>query len=214
MKNHLLLGVVCALMVPAMAMANWTDNFDSYALGTINGQGGWKGWDGAAGAAGIVTNFMSLSTPQSQQINGPADSVQEYSGYTTGTWTYTAWQYIPASYTGQSYFLLLNTYNDGGPYNWSLQVQFDSTTNTVISEFDALSLPIIRERWVQLRDEIDLTLNTQSFYYDNQLLVTKSWTEGLRSPHGAPKRGCHLPKGGRLWDAKRDRGFFVRRAGF
>lgn len=189
MKRLLLLGLLGTLFVPAMAMANWVDNFDSYALGSIDGQGGWKGWDSAPGAAGVVTNIMSLSAPQSQQISGPADSVREYSGYTSGVWTYTAWQYIPSAYSGQSYFLLLNTYADGGPNNWSLQVQFDSATDTVISEFDDLSLPIIRGQWVELRDVIDLTSDTQSFYYNDQLLVTKSWTEGL-SGGGALNIAC------------------------
>jgi hypothetical protein len=180
MKGLMFFGVVVGLVLaPSAAMADWSDNFDSYGTGSINGLGGWQGWDGVAGAAGTVAATQSLSPPHSQAIAGAADSVHQYSGYTSGLWTYTAWQYIPALYTGQSYFILLNTYNDGGPYNWSLQIQFDAATNLVKSEFDDLSAPLIRGQWIQLRDEIDMTADTQSFYYNNQLVVTKSWTGGL-----------------------------------
>jgi hypothetical protein len=188
MKALLFFGAVVGLVLaPSAAMANWSDNFDSYAPGSINGQGGWQGWGGAPAAAGTVVTTPFLSPPQSQEIGAASDSVHQYSGYTSGSWTYSAWQYIPGSYTGATYFILLNQYDDPGlTDNWSMQVEFNSTANAaqVILYSGAVAgtpIPIVRDQWVEIRDVIDLTADTQSVYYNNQLLLTTSWTNGIQA---------------------------------
>ena len=95
--------------------------------------------------------------------------MHEYAGYTTGQWIYTAWQYVPTDFTGTSYFILLNTYDDAGAsLNWSVQVSFNATTNLVTNDgVGGGTLPLIRNQWVELRVEIDLTADTQAFYYNN-----------------------------------------------
>jgi len=90
----------------------------------------------------------------------------------------------PRGLPGQTYFILLNTYNDFGPYNWSIQVRFDAGTNFAQSiaysgSSDGNAVPLVRGQWVEIRDEIDFDNDTQSFYYNNQLVVTKSWTQGV-----------------------------------
>jgi hypothetical protein len=179
MKYFALLGLLTAFVLfPIAASADWSDNFDSYALGSgLHGQGGWEGWLGDAGATAYITNVQSHSSPQSVNITGASDMVHPYTGYTTGQWTYTAWQYVPTDFSGISYFLLLNQYQ--GTQNWSCQVEFDGGTGLVISDFDGATLTLIRGRWVELRVEIDLGTDNQTFYYDNQMLYSKSWTEGL-----------------------------------
>src|SRR5512136_64085 len=103
-------ALVCAATLLALtaipAWADWSDNFDSYTLGTINGQGGWHGWGAVPGAAGTVTNEISLSAPNSQKIAAGTDSVHEYTGYTSGTWTMSAMQYIQQPLVGgKTYFI-------------------------------------------------------------------------------------------------------------
>ena len=96
-------------------MVDWSDNFDSYATGSqLHGQGGWKGWDNNPAAGALTSSAQARSAPNSAAIVGASDLVHEYSGYTSGQWVYTAWQYVPTNFTGQSYFILLNTYNDAG----------------------------------------------------------------------------------------------------
>jgi len=179
MRSMLVLGAV-ALLACVPVSANWFEDFDSYANdSSMHGQGGWKGWDNNPGATAYVRDDQALSLPHSVEIAGNSDLVHEYFGYTSGVWTYTAWQYVPENFQGVSYFILLNTYNDFGPYNWSTQVHFESATNLVISDFENASLPLIRGQWVELRNVIDLDNDTQSFYYNGQLLTTKSWTGGV-----------------------------------
>ncbi|MCB9135042.1 MAG: hypothetical protein H6636_06425 [Anaerolineales bacterium] len=161
----------------------WSDNFDSYATGqNLHGVGGWKGWGNSAAASASTTAAQALSAPNSVDILGASDLVHEYSGSTSGQWVYTAWQYLPSSMSGQTYFILLNQYDDvGTTNNWSTQVCFDSAANVL---YDATgtsctgtnSLPIVYDQWVEIRVEIDLDADTQTFYYNNQPLFTDTWT--------------------------------------
>ncbi|MCK5794647.1 MAG: Ig-like domain repeat protein [Anaerolineales bacterium] len=164
-----------------LAQGAWAENFDSYLLNSqLHGIGGWKGWDNNPVYGAFVSNTQQRSSPHSVEITGNADLVHEYSGHTSGEWVYTAWQYIPAAYSGEGYFILLNTYNDSGSKNWSVQVHFRSSTNRVISDYDNSQLPMVRGRWVELRVEIDLDSDLQTFYYDGQILYqNKSWRSGV-----------------------------------
>lgn len=169
-------------VIAASAVAQpWSDNFDSYATGSqMHGQGGWKGWDNSLAAGALTSSAQSSSAPNSVAILGASDLVRTFSGATSGQWIFAGRTYHETSFTGQSLFIMLNIYNDGGPYNWSAQVQFDGGAGTV-SDFDvpANTMAMVRNQWVDFRNEIDLDANTQSFFYNNQLLFTKSWTEGV-----------------------------------
>jgi hypothetical protein len=162
-----------------MITAEWLDNFDSYTLGTIQGQGGWKGWFNDPAAAGVVSNVMAVSAPNSQAIAGAADSVHEYSGYTDGFWSYKAMQYIPTDFSGESSFILLNSYDDAGTnLNWSVQINFNASTGEVVNTgISGGTLPLIKGEWVEIRVDIDLVTDSQSFYYGGELLYSGSWTE-------------------------------------
>ena len=163
-------------------LANWSDNFDSYATGSqMHGQGGWKGWGNVASAGALTSSAQARSAPNSVAILGASDLVHEYAE-TDGKWVYTAWQYIPAGFTGQSYFILLNTYSDtGSGNNWSTQLCFDAAAGVVRDDVPGTctgttTLPLVTGQWVQIRVEIDLDLDTQAVYYNNQLLFQDTWS--------------------------------------
>ena len=168
---------------PTIGPTEFIEDFDSYADGSdMHGQGGWKGWDNNPGAGALVTSAFSHTAPHSVDIAGASDLVHEFSGFTSGTWTLSAWTFIPMGSTAMSYFIALNTYNDGSPYNWSTQVCFNATLGMVIDDVAAdctsgPGMPIVFDAWVEVRVEIDLTTNSQSFFYDGNLLYTDSWTE-------------------------------------
>ena len=174
----------------------WSDDFDSYANGSpLHGQGEWKGWDNNPAVTAYVTNNQSRSSPHSVDIawfsGVSADMVHEFSGVSSGNWTFTAWQYIPNDFSGETNFLLLNTYNDGGPHDnnhWSNAVKFSSVTGNVHSWEDE-TLPIIFDQWVEIRVEIDFEADLQTIYYGGEELITKSWTAGV-APGGAKNLAC------------------------
>jgi hypothetical protein len=174
MSTQLVVAVVGLALAPA-AMAQWSDNFDSYPAGSINGQGGWQGWDGAAGAAGVVTSSISRSAHNSQQVNGAADSVHQYSGITAGQWSYVAWQYIPHDFAGDSYFILNNDYANGGPYNWAVQIKFAGSGTLNEDMRTGSTINYIRSAWAEIRIDFDLTANTVSEYYNGTLFASGTW---------------------------------------
>lgn len=182
MRGFLLFGAAVGLVcLPATVIGQWSENFDSYADGSsMHGQGDWKGWGDDEAYTAYVSSVQSLSSPHSVDISDDADLVHEYEGYTEGLWIYTAWQYIPEDFDGESYFILLNSYDDAGSSNnWSTQVRFDSDLGVVESEHEDTQLDLITGRWVELRNEIDLDNDLQSIYYDGELLSSKSWTDGV-----------------------------------
>lgn len=172
----------------------WEDNFDSYDDGSsMHGQGGWKGWDNNPDAAGYVSDVQAQSSPHSVEIawfeGTAADLIHEFTGVSSGEWTFTAYQYIPSDFSGITSFLLLNTYTDGGPYHWSNALAFNSDTGEVEAWQQAGTLPIEFDEWVEIRVEIDFAADWQEIYYDGDLLVEKSWTQGIE-PGGVLNLAC------------------------
>lgn len=133
--------------------------------------------DSTAGA--LVSNAFSVSPSNAINIATTSDLVHEFS-YTTGIWTVTAQQYIPVGFSGRSYFIFQNVYNDAQTgLSWSLQVAIDSATGNIQNEVDAANpgaIPFITGQWVPITLIIDLDANTQQFYYNGNLLYSGSWS--------------------------------------
>ncbi len=171
----------------------WSEDFEPYALGSsLHNQGGWRGWDGSAAWTAYVTDVQSHSPVQSVDIVGGSDLVHEHSGYTAGEWTYAAWMYVPDNFLSGgtdargSYFILLNTYNETGPYEWSVQLHADSDTDTFIRDgVIPASVPLVTGRWVKLYVLIDLNNDLYQVLYDGvELGVAESWTAGIFNEGG------------------------------
>jgi hypothetical protein len=187
MKRLVLFGAAAVMAcMPATANASWSDDFESYPLGQIHGQGGWKGWFNDPAAGAMVVNTYSHSPTKSVNITGPSDLVHEYQivpGDPEGDeWLYTAWQYIPTDFSGQSYFIMQNNYNDQGlDLHWSVQVRFDSSLGVMEAEFDAWQMPYITGQWVEIQLWIDLADDTYTFFYNGYPFYTKPWTAGVNN---------------------------------
>ncbi len=178
-RAKLLAGILaCCLLGAGNAKAQWFENFDSYASGSqVAGQGGWQGWDGAVAAGALVSSAQAFSGANSIASTGASDLVHRYSGYTSGQWRYSARMYVPSSLTtGSTYFILLNTYNNGGPYSWSIQTVFDLAAGKFHEEMGTSSTnAIVRDQWVELAYDIDLTADTVRCYYNGVLFSTHGW---------------------------------------
>lgn len=174
------LMTVCAallLIVPA-ASAEWSDNFDSYVLGSgLHGQGGWEGWEGSAAADAFVTDAQARSAPHSLESIPTTDIVQGFNE-TSGDWFMTGYCYIPTGSTGSQYFIMLNSYwpntND-----WSVQLHFDSDGAMVTNEmFNSGAIAaIIFDQWVEVRIEIHLDVNAQDTYYNDVDMGSTQWQD-------------------------------------
>ena len=180
MRNLRVLLVLLAIVgVSSVASASpFLENFDSYVAGSsLHGQGGWKGWDNDPTWTAPVSNAYAYSSPNSAEIGDLADLVHEFD-FVGGNLELSAMQYIPSDGTGQNYFILLNQYNDLGPYDWSVQTSFNLDTGIVTSDFGGGAIaPIVYDQWVELKFEIDLDSNTVSEYYDRTLLSIHMWDD-------------------------------------
>lgn len=178
-----LIGAALLAMSTVVSAQPWFENFDSYATGSqMHGQGGWSGWDNVPGAGALTSSAQALSAPNSVDINGPSDLVHQYSGANSGVWTYTAHMFIPDNFTGTTYFILTNTYNHGGPYDWSVQLQFPSATPLILDDLRTEgAVSYVRNQWAEIRVVADLTNDVCDTYYNGTLLSTGTWTTGSAS---------------------------------
>jgi hypothetical protein len=192
MSKRLFLAVAVSLAaLPARVDAQFFfDNFDSYATGSmICGQGGWECWDTNPAADTTVTNAQSFNPPNSLLIAGGADIVHQFTGVTSGVWHARAVVYIPSTHTGESFFILLNEYQPGGPNNWSVQVVFCITGCVTAGAIPGMAsslggsevpgggtIPLITDQWVEIRATIDLTNNNYQLFYGGQQFESQQWT--------------------------------------
>lgn len=168
-------------VLSAVAFGQFSENFDSYAnLAPMHGVNGWKGWDNLPIAGALVSNTHSSSGPNSVKIDNLSDLVHEFTG-TSGKWSFFAKSFLPTGTTGDTYFIFLNTYNDGpaGQKEWSIQMKFNAGAGTVIDDFFAPpqpSAPLVQGSWAPIGFIVDLDNDLCEEYYNGQRLVTRSWT--------------------------------------
>ncbi len=172
-------GVVLAMAFALPAQAQFfADNFDSYASGAgIIGQGGWEGWDASPAADAMVTTLQSFSSPNSLAVSGAADVVHQFAGVSGGVWYAKVQTYVPASQSGELFFIILDQYAHGGPYHWSVQVAMcqsacvtagvspGSVSNLGGTDVPGTgAVPLLTDQWVELIVEIDF--GCQSLHRD------------------------------------------------
>ena len=179
----LLLGAVVVLAcLPGTAVANWEDDFDSYADGQLlYGVGGWSGWNDDSTYAGVVSSAYARSAPHSIEIAGDTDAVHPYTGVDSGQWTFTGYVYIPSDLTSLTSFIVQNeyTHNPADPREWAVEIHFDPDTDLVWDIYRdpgaEHGLPIIYDQWTELRMEMDFDADYVEMYYGGQLLDSGLW---------------------------------------
>jgi len=183
MKGFARLLAVCSallLFVPA-ANADWSDNFDSYALNSgLDGQGGWAGWEANPAYDAYVTDIQAYSAPHSAGITPTSDIVQEFDGLITGEWQMNAWHYIPTGSTGMQYYIMLNRYapDSIAGANWSIQLEFDTDAGTVTDYYSSASTTMLYDQWVEIQIDILLDQNMCDTYYNGTYLGSWTWHDG------------------------------------
>lgn len=177
--------IACSIAVSGAChlAAAQTLMFDEYAPGTqLHGVDGWRAWDGNAANGAVTSALFARSGTSSLAIQGRAsgrisDLVQTYNLSSTHL-VFTAWQYIPSSLTsGDSYFILMDRYNEGGAKHWATQLQFNLASNTVRDNLYGSfgNGTIVRDRWVPIEVDINLALNQQSVYYNGLHVFSSAW---------------------------------------
>ncbi len=181
----------------------WHDAFDFHAVGEgLHGRYGWKGRDNDPLADGTVTDYAARSAFHALKVAGPTDLVQEFD-LALGRYLLTAWQYVPGDFQSGcdppglecgSQLIVLNTYEDGGPYHRSIQLRADSLTGTLIRQQPTLAaLPLVTDRWARIDILIDLPADSCRVFYDGaELGSAASWTAGVSGGGGGALRVAAL----------------------
>jgi hypothetical protein len=157
------------------------DTFDTWGIGSIAGQGGWQGWNGNAAVAGTVTSARAYSGGQSLQLVQGNDTVRPFTGVTSGQWSLSLRQYIPSTSGGSTWTILMNQYPSNP--NWSAQLLVDISQG-LLGVFDGAgtqqgaTLSVIKDQWVELRFDMNLSANSVSSYYNNTLIGSFPWQIG------------------------------------
>jgi hypothetical protein len=182
--KHIGFAAITVVLLAAPAWAQWSEDFQSYTLGAgINGQGGWIGWDGNPTAAVVTGDHAKFPGDQVVKMAANDDCVQVLSGYTSGAWVFQCKQYIPSANHGgvpespkDTFFILMNTYNAGGPKGWACQLHMDLLHDLVVDAEAADGfVPVVYDAWVDIRVEIDLDANFKTTYYNGTKLGTSPW---------------------------------------
>ncbi|MBN2131203.1 MAG: hypothetical protein JW741_17010, partial [Sedimentisphaerales bacterium] len=168
---------ISAPAAPVIEAPVFVEDFESYAAGTdLHGVNGWKGWDNTASAGAPVSDAFAFSGANSVELVGTADLVHEFA-VSGDVVQFSAMQYIPAGSAGSTYFILMNQYGDGGPYDWSVQLKFDLGAGIATAEAEGggATAQILFDEWVEILFVIDLDANTCDWYYGGTLVTTHPW---------------------------------------
>lgn len=182
MRGRNLAALILASLWMTPVQAQWTDSFESYADGSVlDGQGGWHGWDGIDSNNARVASLFASDGSQCLQVLPGCDSIQEFDGFDSGKWTVAADLYIPSSFVGRVYFILMNSYQNGGPYQWSGQIAIDgdfSEMQCFCGSGAPAIAPLVHDTWVELRCEVDLDGDLVEVYYADVLMGSYAWSAG------------------------------------
>ena len=172
------------------ASAQWTDGFESYGDTTpLEGQGGWHGWDGVNTEQSLVASQFASEGLHSVMVQAGADTVHEFDDFDSGHWTVAADLYLPSSFVGKVYFLIMNAYANGGPYQWSVQIGFNGDTGEVECNCGSgtpVTVPLVLGEWVEVRCDVNISTDLTEIYYDGNLLGSYPWSAG---PFGSASYG-------------------------
>lgn len=191
MKKLVLLAAIGAVVMwtasPVFAQP-WADDFDGYPTGvSLHGLGGWLGWGNNPAATAFTDNTVFSSAPNSVNISGGTDLVQEFSTPGTGVYTMTADSYFPTGATGVHHFIMLNTFDHFNPavWNWSTQTAFDHTTQMVSTTGGggapfgtSVNIPIVYDQWIPIQVDINLNFDRVSITYNGaQSIFAENWSQ-------------------------------------
>jgi hypothetical protein len=180
-----------ALAAGASAQTPFSDNFDSYVLGSslTPSANGWQQWGQAACAQNKIEDNTTGFARSGKSVSGNliispfdcSDLVHKFTGFTTGQHTMRVYSYLPTGATDSAYFIVLSKYADpSGPFAWSVQLTMAPDTGTWSIDAGTANTAsglLALDTWVEVRAQIDLTANLVQVFYNGALCAPAySWT--------------------------------------
>ncbi len=164
-----LVAVLGAAVIPAIAQPYWSEDFESYPLGsTLAGQGGWEIWYAGGGDAYISKLTDQYATQDGLFFIG--SNVVHRLDQAAGIWMLQMWVYVPTSTSGAAYVIVMNRYGDPSVDSDSVRMRLDADLGIVSSEPEQAQAPLIRDRYVALGIGFDLNRDTLDIYYNGRAM--------------------------------------------
>jgi hypothetical protein len=89
--------------------------------------------------------------------------------------------YIPSTNSDIFWLVLMNDYNDGGPYEWGGDIKFNSDASQVECDCGGVSnfiAPLVTDAWAEVVVELDLDNDLVEVSYDGTYLGNWAWSTG------------------------------------
>ena len=168
MKSKILLSLLCLTTSGLFAQINFSDNFDTYTVGSPLGPQSpqWTTWSGTQGGADDinVTNTdahsgtNSLYFSSTSATGGPADIVLPFQGpHNKGTFTFTSWFKIPSGKGG--YFNFQGNATMGNLYTLNTFFNPNGTIDIQNSKEVVLSTSYTQAAWFEYKLVANLNTN-------------------------------------------------------
>ena len=180
LKNITMAVGAVAMMASAAQAQVWSDDMESYPLGQLDGQDRWKGWDANNTLFSDVVNTQANGGAQSAEIKVGADTICDYDllppvQMDSGGFSVTQMVLCPTGSVGKTYFIVLNDYNDFGPYEWSVQMGLNMDAGMVECDCGtngSVTAPLVFGSWAEIRCDFDLDGDNVDIYYDGSFLAS------------------------------------------
>jgi len=171
----------------------FSDNFDSYALGGLAGNGSWQLW--AAGSVdGQVSNTQSTS-PSNSFKTVPQTDIVQVGDVGTGIWELKCKTFYPSTNVAIGandgpFIIGLNRWNlaapGGATADYSAQIQWQKSTGNVRNyNLATQATPIVPDQWVEFRMVINLGTDKYDAYYNGiKFIDQRGWSTGVATTGG------------------------------
>jgi hypothetical protein len=176
MKNKLLLLMALLMSQVLHAQINFTDDFESYTVGSPLGPQSpeWTTWSGVQGGADDInvgntdahSGTKSLYFSSTNQNGGPADIVLPFGGpHNKGTFTFTTWFKMPSGKGG--YFNFQGTNTPGQLFTLNTFFNSDGTLEIQNSKEVVLNNTFPQGSWFEFKLVANLNTNTWEAFVNN-----------------------------------------------
>ena len=183
MKAGSLTAALALILAPAICHGAdlIAEDFDSYTIGNIHGQGPWKDFGGKK--ISEVSADRSYSGGQSLKLTlgppgGGAGSdvyMNPSSKATSGKWELSYWLYLPSDYTGEAFVFASSGMMPGDFRVGSFVVVNGSGVHAVQGGSILGSAPLLVDQWGQVLANIDLDADTAEVSYNGTSIYSGVW---------------------------------------
>jgi hypothetical protein len=212
-----------AVLCATAASAQYSENFESYPAsgagttftpGGAPNSGGWRQWDSAFNedTKAFTTAGGPVAAHGGTQYIGTqllGDTIHEFTTFTSGHWDISAWVYVPGPSSPNpamdtQWLVLLQDYNDFGPYLWATQIVFDPLVGTVQADNGVGLIScapqygngtlLTFDAWKQVVVDVDVATDTAICFYDGfQIGEPFRWSQGPFGQNGGAGQPCPAP---------------------